>query len=281
MNQDATGRAAAPVISLLTDFGTRDAFVGICKGVILRIAPGAQLIDLTHEVRPYRIRDGAVWLRAALPYLPIGVHLAIVDPGVGTERRAIALKAARGDLLVGPDNGILVPGAEALGGIVAAHELANPAYRLETVSGTFHGRDVFAPAAAHLATGVPIEALGPAIPLANLVSLEIPRPRLEPGRLVAVALRTDRYGSVETAATLADLEAALGPLAFGDRLRLVTRGSGPAQPLPWAKTFGSVPAGEPLLYVNSYGLVSVALNMASAADRFGISDDDELAIERA
>jgi S-adenosylmethionine hydrolase len=274
-------RRSPPVISLLTDFGTHDAFVGICKGVILRIAPNAQLVDLTHEIRPFHVRDGALWLRAALPYLPVGVHLAVVDPGVGTERRAIAIQAGRGDFLVGPDNGLLLPGAEALGGAVAAHELTNPAYRLETVSGTFHGRDVFSPAAAHLAMGVPISDLGPSIAMGELVRIEIPRPRGEPGRLTTIALRTDTFGSVETAATQADLEEALGPLIYGDRLRLWVRGVPVVPPLRWVRTFGAVAAGEPLLYVNSYGLFGVAVNLGSAAERFGISDDDDLAVERA
>src|SRR5438309_3026324 len=138
-------------ITFLTDFGLEDDFVGTCHGVIKRIAPEAQIIDLTHGIRPGRIQHGALVLANTLPYMPVGVHLAVVDPGVGGHRRPLVLRSGEGRLLVGPDNGLLVHAAEQLGGIDAAHELANPAYALDSVSRTFHGRDLFSPAAAHLA----------------------------------------------------------------------------------------------------------------------------------
>ncbi len=154
---------ARPVVSLLTDFGVRDVSASICRAVVLGICPDAEVIDLTHEVRKYAIRDGALALWCALPYLPIGFHVAVVDPGVGTARRPIAILAGRGDVLIGPDNGLLVPAAERLGGIVGARELANVDYRLPVVTSTFHGRDIFAPAAAHLARGAAYATLGPAV----------------------------------------------------------------------------------------------------------------------
>jgi len=141
-------------IAFLTDFGLQDDFVGTCHGVIKRIAPDVQIIDVTHGIEPHQVLQGALVLAATLPYMPVGVHLAVVDPGVGSARRPLALRDQEGHVFVGPDNGLLIPAAEAGGGVVAAHELVNPEYALQPVSRTFHGRDLFAPAAAHIATGV-------------------------------------------------------------------------------------------------------------------------------
>lgn len=270
---------ARPVISLLTDFGTHDPFVGICKGVILRIAPDAQLVDLTHEVRPFAIRDGVILLRSALPYLPVGVHLGVVDPGVGTERRPIAIRTGRGDTLVGPDNGLLLPAAEALGGIVAAHLLADPRYRLDTVGGTFHGRDVFAPAAAHLAVGVSIEELGPGLAPADLVRIALPEPTISGGALRATVLSFDRFGNAQLAATRRDLERAVGPVAPRDWI--VVRARRASHDVVWATTFGDARPGEGLLHEDSSGLIALAVNLGSAKERFTLALDDEVAIARA
>jgi hypothetical protein len=172
-----------PLVSLLSDFGAGDPSAAICKGVILGIAPEAQLIDISHELRKFAIRDGAILLWCALPYLPVGVHVAVVDPGVGTDRLPVAIRTGRGDTLVGPDNGLLLLAPDRLGGVVAAHVLENPAYRLPIVSSSFNGRDIFAPAAAHLALGVPIDALGPSVPVERLVRLPIPESRVGAGLL--------------------------------------------------------------------------------------------------
>src|SRR5437763_10978131 len=150
-------------ITFLTDFGLEDDFVGTCHGVIKRIAPDAQIIDLTHGIKPGRILQGALVLANALPYMPVGVHLAVVDPGVGGARRPLVLRDAEGRLYVGPDNGLLLPAADRFGGVAEAHELANPEYALPSVSRTFHGRDLFSPAAAHLALGVAPAAPGPPV----------------------------------------------------------------------------------------------------------------------
>ena len=141
-------------ITFLTDFGLEDDFVGTCHGVLKRIAPDSQIIDITHGIRPGHVLQAALTLANTLPYMPAGVHLAVVDPGVGTGRRPLALRDAEGRLHVGPDNGLLIPAAERFGGVVEAHELANSEYALDSVSRTFHGRDLFSPAAAHLALGV-------------------------------------------------------------------------------------------------------------------------------
>ncbi len=149
------------LITFLTDFGLEDDFVGVCHGVIQRIAPGTQVIDVTHGIRPQAILEGASTLADALRYMPVGVHLAVVDPEVGGDRRPVALRSGDGRLYVGPDNGLLVPAAERLGGIEAAHELTNRDLWLERVSRTFHARDIFSPVAAHLAAGTALETVGP------------------------------------------------------------------------------------------------------------------------
>src|SRR5215831_18384539 len=149
-------------ITFLTDFGLQDDFVGTCHGVMASIAPDARVIDLTHGIEPQAVLQGALVLRNAIHYTPAGVHLAVVDPDVGGNRRALALATAGGRRFVGPDNGLLTLAADELG-IESAYELAEPRYRLTDVSRTFHARDIFAPAAAYLATGVPIAELGPAI----------------------------------------------------------------------------------------------------------------------
>src|SRR6516165_10853490 len=164
----------AETITFLTDFGLQDDFVGTCHGVISMIAPGARVIDLTHGIDPQAVLQGALVLRNAVQFAPVGVHLAVVDPDVGGSRRAIAVATRDGRTFVGPDNGLLLPAADELG-IAAVHELAEERYRLPEVSRTFHARDIFAPAAAHLAVGVPIAELGPPLDPGSLVRIELPR----------------------------------------------------------------------------------------------------------
>src|SRR5438874_3441149 len=178
-------------ITFLTDFGLQDDFVGTCHGVIKRIAPEAEIIDITHGIEPQQVLQGALVLANTLEYMPLGVHLAVVDPGVGTARRPLVLEDGDGRLYVGPDNGLLVPAAEAGGGVAAAHELANPRYALERVSRTFHGRDLFAPAAAHLALGVPAAELGPPLDPEVLVRITIPEPEVSATRIGATTLAVD------------------------------------------------------------------------------------------
>ncbi|MEV4390309.1 SAM-dependent chlorinase/fluorinase, partial [Micromonospora sp. NPDC049580] len=162
--------AVTPWVSLTTDYGLTDGFVAACHGVIARIAPAARVIDVTHLVPPADVRRGAAVLAQTVPYLPVGVHVAVVDPGVGTARRGVAL-ATPGGLLVGPDNGLLPDAAAALGGVTAAVELTEPRWLAARVSGTFHGRDVFAPVAARLALGAPLAEAGPAVDPDGLVRL--------------------------------------------------------------------------------------------------------------
>lgn len=261
-------------ISFLTDFGLRDDFVGTCHGVIKRIAPDVQIVDVTHGLEPGRVLQGALVLANTLPYFPHGVHLAVVDPGVGGIRRPLALRDAEGRFFVGPDNGLLVPAAERAGAIAAAHELANPAYALAPVSRTFHGRDLFAPAAAHLALGVELEELGPPLDPDALVRLDLPEPELHAARIRATVLFVDRFGNVALNLTREHLDrAAIVPgttveLEFrGDRYHAVA-----------ARTFADARSGDLILYEDSYRNVAVAVSRGDAAELLRVRPGDELLI---
>jgi S-adenosylmethionine hydrolase len=270
----------APFISFLTDFG--DTAPATCRGVIWSILPEARINDLTHGSRAFGIRDGAFLLWSSLPYQPIGVHLAVVDPGVGTERRAIALEVARGDRLVGPDNGLLMPAAARLGGIVAAHALENRAlWRDADASHTFHGRDIFAPVAAHLARGTPIAEVGPPLDPSTLMPLEFPEPVVRDGILKTSVLFVDAFGNCRLAGQPSDLAALRGHLEPGDAFRVVI-GPGERIVVPWQATFGAVAVGEPLLYEDAdYAGLAIGVNQGSAAERLGLSHDSALTIEPA
>ncbi|MBA2718976.1 MAG: SAM-dependent chlorinase/fluorinase [Chloroflexi bacterium] len=275
-----------PLISLLSDFGARDPSAAIMRGVVLGIAPDARIVDISHEVRKFAIRDGALLLWCALPYLPVGFHVAVVDPGVGTERLPVAIVCGRGDVLIGPDNGLLVAATEKLGGIAAVHVLQAEAYRLPVISTSFHGRDIFAPAAAHLAMGVAPAALGRALDSAALVASPIREPVIEPGRLVSSVVYVDTFGNVKLAGLRADLEAALGVVAPGDRLTLrvgSTQSGSPVRTIEttWQATFGDVAPGETLVYEDSYRRICVAASQADAAARHGLADDLRVIVERA
>ena len=182
-------------VTFLSDFGLQDDFVGTCHGVIKLIAPETEIIDITHGIPPQQVLQGALVLANTLAYMPVGVHLAVVDPGVGGRRRPLALRDENGRFFVGPDNGLLIPAAERAG-IDAAHELANPEYALESISRTFHGRDLFSPAAAHLARGVAIDELGPPLAVDALVRLDLPQPELRPERIAATVLYVDAFGNI-------------------------------------------------------------------------------------
>ena len=271
---------AGPLISFLTDFGAESA-PAVCRGVMWGIAPEARILDLSHSVRKFAIRDGAFLLSRMVGYLPVGTHLAVVDPGVGTARRPIAIRAHRGDQLVGPDNGLLIPAARVLGGIAEVHEITASDLFLSRVSSTFHGRDIFSPVAAHLANGVAIERVGPALDPADLVDLRFPEPVARDGLLETTVLFIDSYGNCRLAGQPDDLAGIVsGSLTPGTRFRVVA-GAGPEGPIvPWHPTFGDVAAGESLLYEDAdYGGLGIAVNLGSAAERFGLTIDTLLRIE--
>jgi S-adenosylmethionine hydrolase len=259
-------RPGHPFVSLLTDWGVRDPSAAICRGVILGIAPDALVVDISHEVTKYDIRQGALMLWSALPFLPVGSHVAVVDPGVGTERRSIALETARGDYLIGPDNGLLMPAAERLGGVQRVHAIESPQYLLPAVSATFHGRDVFAPAAAHLAHGVPLDNIGRQLDANELAILDLPSPTIGRRRLEALVLYVDTFGNVKLSALSADMQAAFEELEPGDQVPLLIGKAKRAHTAVWARTFGDFPPGELLLVEDSYGRLSLARNQASAAE---------------
>src|SRR5258706_3674800 len=274
-----------PLISLLTDFGARDPSAAILHGVVLSIAPEARIIDISHEVRKFAIRDGALLLWCALPWLPVGFHVAVVDPGVGTDRRPIALRVERGDVLIGPDNGLLMAAAGKLGGIIEARILQAEAYRLPTVSTSFHGRDIFAPAAAHLAAGVAFAELGPSIDAGGLVASPIVDAVVEPGMLHSAVVYIDTFGNTKLAGLRGDLEAALGALTAGEPLEVVLDATDEhpsrAIAVAWRSTFGDAASGDVLLYEDSYGRICLARNQGDAAAHLGLRDDQAVTIRRA
>lgn len=266
------------VISLCTDFGSADPGVAAMKGVIAGIAPSATVVDVTHDVPAYDIRRGAIELTRALPWFPVAIHIAVVDPGVGGTRREICVVCERGDVLVGPDNGLLLPVAEFLGGAIEAYSLADPAFRLPRVSRTFHGRDVFAPAAAHLANGVEPARFGPAVALDDLIRLPLPAPVARGDALQTAVLYIDTFGNAKLAGLPDDLMRAIGPLDPLSPL-LVEAGS-QAVEMPWAATFADVPPGAPFIYGDEDGRLSISLNQESAAAAFGLEDDVPVVIRR-
>ncbi|HWI06972.1 MAG TPA: SAM-dependent chlorinase/fluorinase [Solirubrobacteraceae bacterium] len=247
-------------VTFLSDFGLQDDFVGTCHGVIKRIAPEVQIIDVTHGIPAQQILQGALVLSSTLPYMPVGVHLAVVDPGVGGRRRALALRDAEGRTFVGPDNGLLVPAAERAG-IVAAHELTNPAYALENVSRTFHGRDIFSPAAAHLALGLALAELGPPIAVDALVRLDLPEPQLGQSRIGATILYVDSFGNIALNLTREHVQDV--GIVPGTKVELDLAGERVYAVA--ARTFADARAGDIILYEDSYGNMSVAISGGDAA----------------
>ena len=261
-------------VTFLSDFGLQDDFVGTCHGVIKTIAPDVQIIDVTHGIPPRQLLQGALVLANTTPYMPVGVHLAVVDPGVGSSRRPLALRSGDDRLFVGPDNGLLVPAAERLGGIEAVHELANPKYALETVSRTFHGRDLFAPAAAHLATGVALDELGPPLAVDALARLDLPAPEVGENRIRTTVLYIDGFGNVQLNLTREHLERA--EVVPGTTLEVelaLDRYYAVA-----ARTFADARKGDVILYEDSYRNIALAISGGNAADLFGAAPGQEVRI---
>jgi S-adenosylmethionine hydrolase len=275
------GRARTPnevearPITFLSDYGYEDEFAGVCRALIARIAPHARLIDITHGVPRHDVRRGAVSLLDALPHAPAGIHLAVVDPGVGTERRAVAARAAADDrILVGPDNGLLWPAIEAFGGAVESIDLARSPFRLEPVSATFHGRDVFAPVAARLALGAALAEAGEPIDPGSLVRLELPAARPEGDRMVVEVLHVDGFGNATLALRAEELPE--GWLAPGGAVAVEVGGR--SHRVTAARTFGEVDEGALLVYADSSRRVTLAANGRSAAEALAIAAGDRVVL---
>lgn len=268
----------ARTITFLSDYGLADEFVGVVHGVIARICPEARVIDVGHGVPRQDVAAGARVLARALPYVPAGVHLAVVDPEVGARRRAVALRTAEDDrLLVGPDNGLLLPAAERFGGVVEAMEISASPWRLEPVSATFHGRDLFAPVAARLAAGAPLAEAGTPLEPGELTRAEITRGRVEDGVLVAHVTGVDAFGNLSLDASHEDLA--------GTGLRLgrpiAVRLHGRRATGVCARTFADVKPGGLLLYEDAGGTLALAVNGGDAAALLGSRGGDEVRVEPA
>jgi S-adenosylmethionine hydrolase len=253
-------------VTFLSDYGLDDEFTGVVHAVIARLAPEARVIDLTHGIPRHAVLQGALVLQRSLPYAPAGVHLAVVDPEVGARRRAIALRTAGEDrYLVGPDNGLLLPAAERFGGIAEVVEISESPWRLQPVSATFHGRDLFAPVAARLAAGEPLAEAGPPVEPVELVPLDLPRPRITGGELEAIAVGVDGFGNVSLLAARVDLAAA--GLRLGQPV-LVRAGEAELA-ASYARTFADVGVGDAIVYEDAARHVAVAVNTGDAAAALG------------
>jgi S-adenosylmethionine hydrolase len=260
-------------ISFLTDYGLADEFVGVVKAVVRGIAPHAVVIDLTHDIPPHDVRAGGLALARCAQYLPAGVALAIVDPGVGTTRRAVAVEVEGGSVFVGPDNGLLAPAVGMTGGARRAVSLTNEDYHLEAPGPTFAGRDVFGPAAAHLCNGVDLMSLGDPVDPNTLQPGLLPLTRHEDGAVVGEVLWIDRFGNAQLnvdpdeVATMGDVVT----VQAGEQVRTGVR----------ASTFADLAAGQVGLLVDSYGLLALALDRRSAAAELHLRAGDAVSLRAA
>jgi S-adenosylmethionine hydrolase len=252
-------------LSFLTDYGLEDGFVAACHGAAARIAPASRVIDITHLVPPGDVRRGAAVLAQTVGYLPPAVHVAVVDPGVGTVRRAIAV-AAGDSIMVGPDNGLLSWAIAGLGGARQAIQLTNGELWLHPVSATFHGRDIFMPVAAHLASGKPLTDAGDEIPTSDLVELPAPTSRVQDGEAEGEVMSVDRFGNVQTSIPAADV----GLLGIGIGSPVVVRCGRRTLTVPYLDTFAGGAPGEIVAFTDSAGLISLAINAGDAAQQLGL-----------
>jgi hypothetical protein len=260
------------IITLLTDYGRDDDFVGVCHAVIAGIAPEARVIDVTHGIARHDVRVGALVLRNTLPYLPPGVHVGVVDPQVGTERRAVALRTEDGRMFVGPDNGLLSLAWQRAGGVVEAVDVTRSPHRLEPVSATFHGRDLFCPVAAHLARGDELAEAGEPLDPDALETITLPQPRREADSLVAHVLSVDRYGNAALNVSHEDL-AGTG-IVLGGQVEI--RSGTEHFNAVVAQTFADVRPGDILVYEDSYRALSIAINRGDAAATLKLAPDSEV-----
>lgn len=265
------------VLTFLSDFGWDQGYVAACELVIARLAPTVRIIHLSHNVAPSAVLRGAELLRRTLPLGPAGVHLAVIDPGVGTDRRALCLATGRGDYLVGPDNGLLLPAVEGLGGMTGCWGLVPSRVRSlaqlpDRISSTFHGRDLFAPAAALLATGRPAPALGDPVDPEALVRPSFPVPRWERLGVWAEVTEVDRFGNIQLGVDLVDI---LDRLSWGEGDHVsVTLGHHAVHTARLVTTFADLKTGDLGLLADSWGKATLACNRAAAASLLDITDGE-------
>jgi S-adenosyl-L-methionine hydrolase (adenosine-forming) len=259
-------------ITFLSDYGLTDEFVGVVKSVIRSIAPEVVVIDLTHDIEPHDVRGGGLTLARSAQYLAPGVVLAVVDPGVGSDRRAVAIEVGDGQsVLIGPDNGLLAAAVAMVGGADRAVALTNPEYQLPAPGPTFAGRDVFAPAAAHLCNGVDLDALGEPVDPVTLLPGLLPVTREEHGAVVAEVLWIDRFGNAQLNVDPDEVS------SLGDRVRL--RFAETKRTAIRADNYAALRTGEVGLVVDSYGLLSIAVDRGSAAEQLGLHAGDPVTLE--
>lgn len=262
-------------ITFLSDYGLEDEFTGVCHAVIARIVPAAPVIDLTHGIRRHDIQQGATVLARSLAYTAPGVHLAVVDPGVGSSRRAIALRTEQqGRLLVGPDNGLLLPAARNFGGVAEAADISFSDFRLDPVSSSFHGRDIFAPVAATLAQGATLAEVGEAIGEAELERLGGPEPEISPRHIDAHVASVDRFGNL----TLNVPASALPNTGLRLGYPLCVDVGGRSTEVHFARTFAEVEDGRALVYVDSWGSLAIAVNRGDASRSLGLDAGDRVGL---
>jgi S-adenosyl-L-methionine hydrolase (adenosine-forming) len=262
-----------PIITLTTDFGARDGYVGAMKGVLATLAPASTVVDLAHDVPRHDIAHAAWVLRSAAPEFPPGtIHVAVVDPGVGGGRSEVIV-AARGHFFVGPDNGIF---AHVGRGAEGSWSITSTAFRRPVASATFHGRDVFAPAAAYLAAGVELAALGPRLSPDGLVRVEVPAPEIGTRRIRATVLSVDRFGNVQLNLARAHVE----QVGIEDGAQLEVAVGFERYYAVAARTFAEVSPGDIVLYEDAYGNISLAINKGNAAEMFGVAVGGGLELAR-
>lgn len=265
----------ARAITFLSDYGYADEFAGVCRAVMARIAQDARIVDLTHGLPRHAVRQGAVLLAHSLPYAEPGIHLAVVDPGVGSDRRPVAVRVAEEErVLVGPDNGVLALAIERFGGPLDAVDLAASQFRVHPVTSTFHGRDIFAPVAARLAAGARLAEAGEEIDPASLAHLELPEPRVYSDRVVAHVLYVDGFGNV--ALNVGHDQLASTFLRLGHRLVIDTGRN--RITVPFGRAFSDVGPGQGLVYEDSAASLAVAVNRESAAEILSLGLDDEVTL---
>jgi len=263
-------------ITFLSDYGLEDEFVGVCRGVMKQFAPTVEIIDIAHGIPPQDVSAGATVLAQAVPYMPPAVHLAIVDPGVGTPRRAIVIGTASGPPLIGPDNGLLWLAAEGLGGATQAFQIENEMLFLNPPSRTFHGRDIFAPIAARLALGMSPEEVGPSIAVESLVRLQIPSAKVDDDHIHARIVQIDHFGNLQLNVSRAELEGV--GVILGDEIEL--RLGGRQFKAPYSQAFSEVPTGRLILLEDSHRHLTLAVNMGNARESLEARRGDPVIIAR-